>query len=253
MIGFEHVFGTSERLFLNTSLGCTCSCLYCYLPNINLAIGSQANKNVSSDKLIEYIENNHLYVPGKNGTLISIGCYSECWDGQNKKQTKSLLRYFISKGNPIQIASKMYIDWREIEFLTEYIRWKGQFIVFVSCATVTYWSHFEKGTCHPQKRFRSFDLVRNTGIPCCLYIKPVIKGVTVRDRYHFSRVMKEYAVPAVIGSYFSEVRRGNPAPIANSRLFYNKNVDEYYLFNYLKQYGSTYRHSHHYNNEWRIK
>ena len=43
---------------------------------------------------------------GKNGTLISFGCYSECWDEKNKPQTIKLIKYFLEKGNQIQVATK---------------------------------------------------------------------------------------------------------------------------------------------------
>ena len=47
MIDTGYLFGKdSSRLFVNTSLGCTANCSYCYLPNLNYSKGKKLNEEI---------------------------------------------------------------------------------------------------------------------------------------------------------------------------------------------------------------
>ena len=71
------VYGAQERIFLNTALGCSARCQYCYLPELD--IGNRP-EYISAEETLEMLRNLSYFVPGPLGTILSIGCYSECWD-----------------------------------------------------------------------------------------------------------------------------------------------------------------------------
>ena len=58
-----------------------------------------------AEELIEEIERAGI----SRDTLITLGCFSECWDDNNKPETIKLIKYFLQKGNQIQLATKKEI------------------------------------------------------------------------------------------------------------------------------------------------
>lgn len=98
MINTGYLFSTEkERLFINSSLGCTANCAYCYLPTLKYSKGKKLDNYVTAEKILKDLENYKELELGRNGTLISFGCYSECWDERNKKETIKLIKYFLEK------------------------------------------------------------------------------------------------------------------------------------------------------------
>src|SRR5690242_8819382 len=97
-----YISGERDRIFINTSLGCLASCSYCYLPVLGYINGREPDVYISADKIIEEVICRSDFVKGKHGSIISIGCFSECWSEKNKENIKNIIRYFISQGNPVQ-------------------------------------------------------------------------------------------------------------------------------------------------------
>ena len=85
----------NKRIFVNTCLGCTGKCLYCYLGKIGYDNSSIVGEVRRAEKLIEEIELAGI----SRDTLITLGCFSECWDDNNKPETIKLIKYFLQKGN----------------------------------------------------------------------------------------------------------------------------------------------------------
>ena len=64
----KYLYGSDKRIFLNTNLGCSSKCRYCYLPKVNLSIGSQVEQKIPVDELIKLLESfddfkSGLYLP----------------------------------------------------------------------------------------------------------------------------------------------------------------------------------------------
>ena len=110
MIDTGYLFSRDDkRIFVNTSLGCTGKCSYCYLSKIVYNNESIVSKIKTSEELIEEIENYGI----SKDTLITLGCFSECWDDSNKPATIKLIKYFLQRGNQIQLSTKKEISLRE--------------------------------------------------------------------------------------------------------------------------------------------
>lgn len=84
-------------------------------------------------------------------TLITLGCFSECWDENNKQETIKLIKYFLKRGNQIQLSTKKQVSVQEIEQFKDLINYLGQLVILVSSATISGWKEFEKGTDSPEK------------------------------------------------------------------------------------------------------
>lgn len=79
-----------------------CKCSYCYLSKMGYDNKSIVSKVKKAEELIKEIEN--LGIP--KDTLITLGCFSECWDNNNKPETIKLIHYFLKRGNQIQLSTK---------------------------------------------------------------------------------------------------------------------------------------------------
>lgn len=167
----------NKRIFINTSLGCAGQCAYCYLPKMGYSNGSDNYRTISAQTIIEFIKKNKLDINQK--TLITLGCYSECWDEYNKNETISLIKYFLKKGNQIQLSTKKQIMKEELTEILPLINYFGQLVIFVSSATISKHDTIEKNTTPISNRFQNFSLFNSLDIPVILYMKPVLKGITI--------------------------------------------------------------------------
>ncbi|MCF6172746.1 MAG: hypothetical protein L3J44_03045 [Campylobacteraceae bacterium] len=234
------LYGNSERLFLNTNLGCDSNCSYCYLPDLNLK-----KSQISTDELLELLENGNDFIKGKNGTILSIGCYSECWDNKNRKDTINLINKLLKYENPIQISTKQQItpnEFRNIDI--NRIKYYNNLIVYISSVSISQHNLYEKGTTEPLKRFSSFEIKEKYNIQMFLYLKPIIDNVTIKDLDSYMDIIQKYNIEAIVGKLFETSGR-ILAPITSGALRYSdkKQNDHKYIFDILKKYTKVYESS----------
>lgn len=237
--------GNASRVFLNTNLGCSSVCSYCYLPELDLKVGTKKKNKMAIDHLINALENSDFFVPGKHGSILSIGCYSECWDSANVRDTIELLLKLIPYKNPIQLSTKRQIVKSDLDPVLAKIIWEGQLSIYISNSTISHWKEYEQKTCDPKNRFRSFEISKLQNIPMYLYIKPVLPGITIKDLNKYIKIIEEYNINVIIGEMFTSTRSAIKAPIGNNRLFYDnskdRNTQEFeILYNELSKYANVY-------------
>jgi DNA repair photolyase len=240
----KYVFGTSDRLFLNTELGCASSCAYCYLPSEGLQIGRapDSERRLPAARVLEMVERDTRVRKGEGGTVFSIGCFSECWDRRSRRQTLELVLGLLAFGNPIQLATKRMVSRGDLEVLVRAPDWNNQVVVYVSSAVISRWQEFEKGTTQPKRRFTSFAACREVGIRAFLYVKPVLPNITTTDLDQFGAVMRQYGVSAVVGDRFEERTDGRASPIS-TRLKIEEHPDVKRTRVALLSYGKVYADS----------
>lgn len=244
MIDNGYIFAVdNKRLFINTSLGCSGQCTYCYLPKMGFKNNSVNYNTISAKQLIDFI-NKHDINFNKN-TLITIGCYSECWDDYNKKETISLIKHFLKNGNQIQLSTKKQILENDIKEILPLINYYGQLIIFVSSTTISKQSIIEKNTTPIDERFSNFSLFKKLNIPAVLYMKPVLEKITVNDLDLYKKYINKYDINnVVVGSIFtSEISSEKVHFSSSNKLFYNKNPDEDIIFKELSKITNVYRRS----------
>jgi len=251
-----YVYGDSSRMFINATLGCRSRCSYCYLPSLSYQLNATDLVVLSSSELIIKVESHPEYKRGKDGTILSLGCYSECWDDSTRDVTIELIKYFLQQGNSIQFATKRCIAIEDLKKIADYIMWKGQLCIFISSSTISKWDTVERGTDAPEERFKSFYAASALDIPIYLYIKPVIRNVTFRDLDHYLSVIKEYPVNGVVvGKKFIKKNETSSvllAPISNGKLMYCKSENgDSELFERFSAHIETHKESLHVVKLWR--
>lgn len=241
--------GKRDRLFLNSALGCNSACSYCYLPDLQLQTGVQPELHITADALLERLMRDPRFNAGRDGTILSVGCFSECWDAVNRPTTLELLSRLLRFQNPIQFATKRRVRATDLETFAPAIRWKGQVTIFISCATLD--RKLELRTAPPQERFKSFGAAHEWGIPAYLYLKPVLPGVTINDLPGFLDVVRTWGVDAVVGDRFSSDGEGTVAPIGDGLLRYEVDPEVNQISTALSEVCTVYKHSVEAINRWR--
>lgn len=240
----EHIYGSSLRLFLNTELGCASACSYCYLPVEGFPINASrtgASRRTANQILAE-LDQDERVIRGPQGTIFSIGCFSECWDKRNRKETLALILGLLPFGNPIQIATKRRISKHDLSDVIASPYWQKQLYVYISSSSVSDWQTFERGTGTPKRRFESFEACRDFGIHVFLYIKPVIPNVTINDIAIYGAIMEQYRLTAIVGDQFEKGIDGLKSPISDS-LIVATHSEVNKLREALAVYGRVYANS----------
>lgn len=233
----------SERIFINTCLGCKGACSYCYLPNLGYNNKSNDLLVKEAFQIIKDIEESKIDIDEK--TLITLGCFSECWDEKNRPQTIELIRYFLQKGNQIQLSTKKQVTVEDVKQFQDLIKYMGQLVIFVSSASISQWEQIEKNTEKPSKRFKTFKISKELNIPTVLYIKPVLQGITINDIELYQQVIRKYGIKnVVVGSIFKEKKSEETVHFSNkNKLFYNTVSDELEIKRRLMEMCNIYSRS----------
>ncbi len=226
MLDNGYLYANDEtRLFINTSLGCVGECSYCYLPKLGYSNKKKRNKIMSMEEIVTFLEKSDFNL--SINTLITLGCFSECWEGKSKFETIKLIKYFLCNGNQVQLSTKRQIREEEISDILPFIKYHGQFIIFVSSSTISMHDKIEKNTEKIEDRFKTFDLIKKN-IPVVLYIKPVLENVTYNDIDLYKMYIKKYKISnVVVGSNFTNESSNETVHFSNKHeLFYTPIDDE---------------------------
>lgn len=234
------VYGDAKRIFVNTDMGCNANCQYCYLPSLGIVHGK---RKISAYQAIELVENLKYYKSGKEGTIISIGCYSECMDKDNIADTITLVKYFVSNGNFVQLSTKKQIERSFFEEIIQCTNIKRRLWIYVSLPVITNSCFIEEGTDAPEERIRNFDICQQYNINSVLYIKPYLDGVTNKDIVQYSKLVAQYNIPAVVGEMLSTRQNMQRTIVGEKRLFEYRvqGMDEF--INQLEKSTKVYLHS----------
>lgn len=238
------VYGSSERIFLNTTIGCNAKCKYCYLPSLQKDASNTCYK-MSADKVYKRLNSLSYFVTGPNGTILSLGCYSECMDKENIQQTQALLRKIIPLGNKIQLATKQKISEKIVQEISKLRKYRSQVTIYVSMPTASSIENIEPGTASYEMRIFNFELCKRYDIPVVLYIKPFLKGITDRDLDKYVGIVQKYQVPIVVGSYLSvDLKKSTQSDVGEGLLYEQGEEREINAFiEQLEKYTRVYRHS----------
>lgn len=224
----------NQRIFVNTCLGCTGGCVYCYLKKMGYDNNSIVSEIKKADEIIDEMSKIEI----TKDTLITLGCFSECWDDNNRSETIKIIKYFLQKGNQIQLATKRQISLEDAGQFKDLIKYNGQLVIFVSSSSISKWDTIEKATTNPKDRFKTFKISQQLPIPTVLYMKPVLKDITINDLELYKEVVRRCKIKdVVVGSIFKEIDiNENDSQIINNEetvhfsrkneLFYKPSVNQ---------------------------
>ena len=236
------VNGDKSRIFLNTAIGCACKCAYCYLDGVGIK-GIPIKGDV--DKIVEQLLMKDYFKQGPDGTILSIGCYSECWDEENKENTINLLKKIVVYGNYIQLATKKSMTMEEVVTINEIVTFKNQIGIYISAPTISKSREIEVGTDTIEARLSVLEYSKMfNNIYFVLYIKPVLFGITVCDIEKYIEIIKKFSVNCVVGSMLILTNRADKDKMIGSSYFKEKqNEEEQIIIDKLRKVKKVYTHS----------
>lgn len=246
----RRVYGNAERVFVNNTIGCNADCAYCYLRELGDEQGSTW-KYTYIDAL-EQLRAMKEFKLGKQGTIVSLGCYSECWSDENREDTRRLICELAGSNNPIQMATKKYLG--NIEDIDQCLQYKEQLTIYVSIPTISESRKIEKNAELVKQRIRNFEL--NSVLKNCnfvLYIKPVLQDITIKDIEQYAGIMKKYGVPCVVGEYLAYNKTGKWTKdmVGEGYLQEKPVADVDKIIERLQKEGQVFRHSIEVIENWR--
>ena len=237
----EHVYGTKERIFVNTVIGCHAKCSYCYLPHL---LPEHENIQILASEAITKVNNMPEFKPGNENTIISLGCYSECLFPQNIDNTLEIIQYFCKTNNYIQLATKQKIDENICKQFDLFEQYQNQINVYISMPTISFAPEIERGTASIDDRINSIQVCKQHGINVILYIKPFLGELTSRDINEYIELVRKYDIPIVVGGYISREVTDTVAQIGGKLLYEHSATDEMKKFaEELSKYTEVYFHS----------
>ena len=192
------IYGTSERIFVNTAIGCNACCKYCYMPKLG---HKKKEKTISGEMAVQQVLNMTCFSPGKNGTVLSLGCYSECLDLQNMKETETVVQGLLPLGNRIQLATKQIVTEHFLEIIKRYQMYDEQMHIYISMPTISLIEQLESRTALANQRITNIENCIRHNIPVVLYIKPFLENITESDLEKYIKIVRKYRIPAVVGRY----------------------------------------------------
>lgn len=235
------IYGTSERIFVNTAIGCNACCKYCYMPKLG---HKKKEKTISGEMAVQQVLNMTCFSLGKNGTVLSLGCYSECLDLQNMKETETVVQGLLPLGNRIQLATKQIVTEHFLEIIKRYQMYDEQMHIYISMPTISLIEQLESGTALANQRITNIENCIRHNIPVVLYIKPFLENITESDLEKYIKIVRKYRIPAVVGGYLYTEPNGKLADVGNGRLYEgNLEFGRIKFINELRKHTQVYEHS----------
>lgn len=239
----KHLFFNDGRLFINSALGCSSNCSYCYLDDIGLAKGRIIRK-VDTDSIIQTLEatKNILWNPIE--TVISFGCYSDPWSHSSRDSTIKIIQYLDKLNCSISLSTKQFVKSSHIEKLSS-IKNKNNLVFLISLPIIVDMKFHEKGTCSVQERILSISNLKALGFTVALYVKPFLQGITIKGISTIQSAMIDFHIPIILGRHFKADGEGRKSVVSNTILFNETECNEYrFMYEKLSKVGSICEHSY---------
>lgn len=179
----------SGRVFISTALGCRSGCLYCYTDDFGYG-ATVVTPKFGGSELRDFLLANPGFAPGPRGDVLSFGCFGEPFDPACIHSTLDFVSSVAVLGNPIQVATKRRVSHQTAGALAAAALRPRQLVAFISMSSVKQWRRLEPGTASPNDRTRGALGLTKQGVPVCLYIQPVVPGVTDRELDGLSSMLR---------------------------------------------------------------
>lgn len=192
------------RFFVSPIIGCNGNCVYCYI-DTKLPTTSVRTNLIEIDTILHEILSHPQYVPGKTGSIISIGAWGDIFPRNNKKLiafSVVWIKKLLSLGNPVQIMSKFTIDKNIVDEICCGLAYDNQLLYSITITTFNKWRVLEPYTDSPEDRLKTMELFKNNSVKTNVMIKPFLPGITEKEvdlfRLNFLKYKPDYCVAGII-------------------------------------------------------
>ena len=181
----NRVPGMPFRWSLNPYRGCTHSCHYCYARATHPYLGFNADEDFATKIVVKTNMPEVLLQELRRRSWarerVAIGtatdAYQPC-EGRYRL-TRRCLEALRDAATPVSIVTKSTLILRDLELLAELAQGPGATVYFtITTLDPDLWRLIEPGTPPPHKRLAVLQRLVNAGIPCGVFLAPILPGIT---------------------------------------------------------------------------
>ena len=180
----NRVSGMPFRWSLNPYRGCVHGCHYCYARATHAYLGHERRGG-----LLDPDRGQNQYArglapgvgkPSWTRERVAIGtatdAYQPC-EGRFRL-TRQCLEVLRDSQTPLSIVTKSTLIVRDLDLLGELARGPGATVYFTITTLDDLWRLIEPGTPPPEKRLRVLRRLSEAGVPCGVFLAPILPGIT---------------------------------------------------------------------------
>ena len=181
----NRVSGMPFRWSLNPYRGCVHGCHYCYARATHAYLGMNAGDDFTSRIVVKSniagVLRRELARPSWTRERVAIGtatdAYQPC-EGRYRL-TRACLEALRDHHTPVSIVTKSTLILRDLDLLGDLAGSVGATVYFtITTLDPVLWRQIEPGTPPPQKRLQVMRRLREAGVPCGVFLAPVLPGIT---------------------------------------------------------------------------
>ena len=181
----NRVEGMPFRWSLNPYRGCVHGCHYCYArathPYLGLGAGAEFSTRIVVKPNMAQVLRRELSRPSWARERVALGtatdAYQPC-EGRFRI-TRGILEGLLEYRTPVSVVTKSTLVWRDRDLLTALAELPGTRVQFtITTLDPDLWKRLEPGTPPPAKRLEIMRRLTDAGVPCAVYVAPVIPGLT---------------------------------------------------------------------------
>ena len=184
----NRVSGMPFRWSLNPYRGCVHGCHYCYARATHAYLGWNAGEEFSTRIVVKrnmaQVLRRELARPSWARERVALGtatdAYQPC-EGRYRL-ARGLLEALHEFRTPVSVVTKSTLVWRDRDVLAGLAGFAGTRVQFtITTLDLDLWRKLEPGTPPPVRRLEIMRRLTEAGIPCAVYIAPVVPGLTDSD------------------------------------------------------------------------
>jgi DNA repair photolyase len=181
----NRVSGMPFAWSLNPYRGCIHGCHYCYArathPYLGLNAGEEFSTRIVVKPNMAQVLRRELSRPSWARERVALGtatdAYQPC-EGRYRL-TRAILEALLDFRTPVSVVTKSTLVWRDRDLLAALAELPGTRVQFtITTLDPGLWQLLEPGTPPPAKRLEIMRRLTDAGVPCAVYIAPVIPRLT---------------------------------------------------------------------------
>jgi DNA repair photolyase len=170
---------------LNPYRGCTHGCHYCYARATHSFYGMNAGSDFSSRIVVKTnfaeVLRSELSRPSWRRERVAIGTATDAYQPCEGRYgiTRRVLEALVAFRTPATVVTKSTLVLRDADLLAELARVAEATVYFtVTTLDPAVWRLVEPGTPPPAKRLEVMERLVAAGVPCGVFLAPILPGVT---------------------------------------------------------------------------
>ncbi len=181
----NRVSGMPFRWSLNPYRGCVHGCQYCYArathPYLGFNSGEEFSTRIIVKRNMADVLRRELARPSWAREQVALGTATDAYQPCEGRYgvTRALLQVLAEFRTPVSIVTKSTLVWRDRELLAKLAELRGTRVQFtITTLDNDLWRKLEPGTPAPAKRLEIMRRLVQDGVPCAVFIAPVIPKLT---------------------------------------------------------------------------